>query len=67
MICSCYGCTDRHPKCHSTCDKYKSFKEELEKQKAAVRPLKEAQTNMTAYKKEIYERYRRYRGRHKRT
>ena len=59
MICSCYECQDRHPKCHSTCDKYKSFKADLEKQKATIRPLKDAENNMTDYKNRIYERYRR--------
>ena len=57
----CKDCQDRHPKCHSTCEKYKSFKEELEKEKAIIQPLKEAQYNMTAYKKEVYEKYRRRR------
>lgn len=59
MICSCYGCTDRHPKCHITCEAYKSFKEDLEKKKAIIQPQKDAQNNMTDYKNKIYERYKR--------
>lgn len=27
----CYNCAERHPNCWSTCEKYKSFKKELER------------------------------------
>ena len=34
-IYSCKDCTDRHPTCHSTCEKYLGEKAEDEKRKAA--------------------------------
>lgn len=59
MICPCYECQERTPKCHSTCDRYLSFKEENERQKAILKPLKDAERNMVAYKREVYEKYKR--------
>lgn len=31
MKCKCRGCKERTQNCHSTCEAYKEFKEELEK------------------------------------
>lgn len=37
---SCYNCQERHENCWSTCEKYKSFKQELERVKAIERKEK---------------------------
>ena len=33
----CYGCTERSPKCHSTCEEYMQFKADFEQTKAQRR------------------------------
>lgn len=37
----CYKCEDRHPGCHSECERYKQEREQYEKQKEIVRKAKE--------------------------
>lgn len=36
MLAPCKDCQDRHPNCHSTCEKYAEFKAENERRKAAI-------------------------------
>lgn len=36
----CKDCSDRHPNCHSKCEKYKEFRRELEARAEAIRKLK---------------------------
>ena len=38
---TCQDCTDRHPFCHSTCEKYKKFVDALEEDKAKERAVKD--------------------------
>lgn len=36
----CKGCEERHPNCHSDCERYKAFKEQIQKGKDAERLVK---------------------------
>lgn len=36
----CYGCTERHLKCHMDCEKYKEYKLQLEKEKGEKRTIR---------------------------
>ena len=47
IITPCKGCTDRHEACHSTCEKYKDWKQEFEVLKANV-------TKGRSFQNEIY-------------
>lgn len=40
-ITCCFGCTQRHPHCHSSCEEYASQKIEYEKFKAYMAKAKE--------------------------
>ena len=39
----CYKCQDRKPMCHSSCEKYKAWKEAHESKQAAIRAEKDKQ------------------------
>lgn len=39
----CYKCQDRKPMCHSSCEKYKAWKEAHESKKAEIRAAKDKQ------------------------
>lgn len=37
----CYGCTERHSECHSSCERYAEFRRNLESEKAVIAKQKE--------------------------
>ena len=37
MICPCKGCEDRTIKCHSVCERYKAYREEIDRINSARR------------------------------
>lgn len=48
MLAPCKDCKNRHPKCHSECDKYAAFKKRLEdihKEEAKQREIHEMTLN----------------------
>lgn len=40
MICPCNGCTERHVRCHSFCQKYKAYRAALDAEAARKDELK---------------------------
>ena len=40
MQCSCKGCGERYPGCHSYCDKYKEWAKETHLQKEKIKEAK---------------------------
>lgn len=47
----CKDCEDRHVACHSQCDKYSEWKEEVEKQKLKCRQEMYSYIEMAGYVK----------------
>lgn len=60
--CPCKGCTDRvpDPKCHGTCEKYKAWREELDKRNEAERTYHKSQDTMSDAKKRALWKSKRY-------
>lgn len=52
IITPCKGCTDRHEACHSTCEKYKDWKQEFEILKSNVAKGRSFQHEIDFVKKE---------------
>lgn len=46
----CLGCTDRYVGCHSKCEKYKAYKEEMAKFDETVNKSREKYSNYVSYK-----------------
>ena len=42
----CKGCTERHEGCHSKCEKYRSFRKELDEKNERKRLAKEAEYSL---------------------
>jgi citrate lyase synthetase len=47
---SCLGCTDRYVGCHSKCEKYKTYKEEMTKLEDIVNKKKKKYSGYVEYK-----------------
>lgn len=45
----CLDCPDRHPGCHSTCDKYQQFKQKKEEERKNRRVSREYDAYMKDY------------------
>jgi len=45
----CLNCPDRHPGCHSTCDKYQQFKQKKEEERKNRRVSREYDAYMKDY------------------
>lgn len=59
----CKGCEERHPHCHSACERYQTYRSELEKSKAERHAKIDENAFMYDIKKPIVKRYdRRRRG-----
>ena len=46
----CQDCTGRHINCHSECDKYKTWKAELEDKRSKVKKERNKEAAMNEYK-----------------
>jgi hypothetical protein len=46
----CKNCTERSISCHSTCEKYLSYREQLDKQKDLILQAREAQSDLYNFK-----------------
>lgn len=55
----CLGCTERHYKCHSTCERYKTEQEENEKKKEARRKDTQAYGAFREHQLRLYRKYER--------
>lgn len=56
-ICPCKGCTmetGRSPTCHSTCEKYKHWRDNLDAINIAKRECLEADKDLYDYKRQLY-------------
>lgn len=51
IVTPCKDCTDRHMACHSTCEKYKEWKQEFDKLKSVVTKNKFFQSEIHQAKK----------------
>jgi hypothetical protein len=62
--CECKNCKERYVGCHGTCEKYLSFKKNLEIEKQKLNSSQEKIND--SYSKEVCDRYRmkKYRKRH---
>ena len=51
MLCPCKNCPDRYIGCHSSCNKYISYKTELENFKDKVKKAKDKEIAFIEYKR----------------
>ena len=51
---SCYKCPDRTPDCHSICEKYKKYREELEAKKKLIADYKSRHKEHDSYKADLF-------------
>ena len=56
MSTPCINCTERHPLCHDTCEKYKTYTLEQEERKAIIRKAKMKQSIIDDYQMRAIER-----------
>lgn len=56
MSTPCINCTERHPLCHDTCGKYKTYTLEQEERKAIIRKAKMKQSIIDDYQMRAIER-----------
>jgi hypothetical protein len=49
----CKDCTDRHINCHSTCERYKAWREELDKRNEKIREVKNRENDIRNYEVEF--------------
>ena len=54
----CYGRTERHPHCHTTCEAYADYYTALQVKKKYIRDAKSKDHIYTEYAKERYIRHR---------
>lgn len=54
----CYGCTERHPHCHTTCEAYADYSTALQVKKDEIRAIKIKGYIYTDYAKERYVKHR---------
>lgn len=55
----CFGCTDRHVSCHSTCQKYAEWGHKLNTQREAIRAEKQKNNRLRSYSIDLAEKIRR--------
>ena len=54
----CYGCTERHPHCHTTCEAYADYSTALRAKKDEIRAIKSKGYIYTEYANERYVKHR---------
>ena len=67
ILSPCKDCTDRQLHCHSTCDRYKVYKDEIEQRRAAKKAEDDEISFATQVKREVQKRYYKHKkekGRH---
>jgi hypothetical protein len=50
---ACYGCTERHTGCHSTCEKYIKFKKEHDEKAKLIRENRKKDLDIYEYHKDV--------------
>lgn len=61
----CKDCTDRVLHCHSTCERYKQYKEAIEQNKAELNERKAENDFAYSVKREVRKRYNKRRAKDK--
>lgn len=58
----CKDCPDRYIGCHSMCERYKAFREELDELNEKIYKAKERERDIDRYEREMCERNKRRRN-----
>ena len=61
----CYGCSKRTVKCHSSCEKYKSYTKDSEERKKAIKKYLEKDTSYRDYTDDKIARLQKVKREHK--
>ena len=62
----CYGCSKRTVKCHSSCEKYKSYTKDSEERKKTIKKYLEKDTSYRDYTDDKIARLQKFKREHKR-